>query len=223
METHAVTAAARSTTGKGAARKSRKAGQTPGVLYRAGGSATPINFDVAELAAVFRKTADPNTVVSLTFDGSARTCLIREIQRHPVSRTVVHVDFYEIDADYPVTVSVAIRPVGRAVGTRAGGTLRVLARRLTVKCPAGSIPSHLDVDVTDLDVGRFIKASQVPAPAGVAISFAQDFNVLTVQGKLADVPVEVAPAAAAAVPAAGAAAPAAGAPAKADKDDKKKK
>lgn len=215
METVTVSASLRSTTGKGAARKSRKNGQTPGVLYRSGGTATPINFSVAELATVFRKTHDPNTVVSLALDGAARACLVREIQRHPVSRDVVHVDFYEVDADKMVAVEVVVNPVGRAVGTRAGGTLRVLARALAVKAPAGRIPARIDVDVTDLDVGGFVKASQCVAPEGCSIVFKQDFNVLTVTGKQTATD---APAEAAAAPAAAAAAPAK-APAK---DEKKK-
>ena len=79
METHLLNATARSSTGKGAARQSRRSGNTPGVLYRAGGTATPINFDVAALAYIFRKTADPNSVVNVTIDGTVHNCLIREI------------------------------------------------------------------------------------------------------------------------------------------------
>jgi len=213
METVTVSASLRSTTGKGPARKSRKTGQTPGVLYRSGGTATPINFSVAELASVFRKTHDPNTVVSLALDGSSRSCLVREIQRHPVSRDVIHVDFYEVDADKMVAVDVVVNPVGRALGTRAGGTLRVLARSLALRAPAGRIPSRIDVDVTNLDVGGFVKASQCLAPEGCSIVYKQDFNVLTVTGK--QTAAEAAPAEAAAAPAAAAAkAPA--------KDEKKK-
>lgn len=213
METVAVTALNRSTTGKGAARKSRKAGQTPGVVYRAGGTATPVNFNVAELAAVFRKTGNPNTIISLDVDGAPHTCLVRDMQRHPVTRSVIHVDFYEVDADYMVTVDVAVATVGRAQGTRSGGTLRVITRSLTVKCPAGKIPAKLEIDVTPLEVGAFIKASEVPTPDGCVILVRQDFNVVTVEGKVA--PVEAAPADGAAAAAGAKAAPGKAAAAKA--------
>ena len=214
LEAHIVTASARASTGKGAARKSRASGHTPGVLYRAGEEARPLNFNVAELAGIYRKTADPNTLLTVKLDGVDRLCLIREIQRHPVSRVVEHIDFYEVSPEYVVQVDVAVNPVGRAAGTRAGGLLRVIKRTLSVKAPAGSIPRLLDVDVTHLEVGQFIRASDVVAPAGVTVIFKRDFNVLTVEGKRSER--GEAPAAGAAPAAAGAkaAAPAAKAPAK---------
>lgn len=186
LEAHIVTASARASTGKGAARKTRASGHTPGVLYRAGEEARPLNFNVAELAAVYRKTADPNTLLTVKLDGVDRLCLIREIQRHPVSRVVEHIDFYEVALDYVVQVDVPVNAVGRAAGTRAGGLLRVIKRTLTVKAPAGKIPRLLDVDVTNLEVGQFIRASDVTAPEGVTVVFKRDFNVLTVEGKRTD-------------------------------------
>ncbi len=211
MEAHVVTASARASTGKGAARKSRKSGSTPGVLYRAGEAARPLNFSVAELAGVYRKTSDPNTLLTVKLDGVDRLCLIREIQRHPVSRRVEHIDFYEVEPSSVVQVDVAINPVGRAAGTRAGGLLRVIKRTLSVTAPAGNIPRVLDIDVTNVEVGQFIRASDVVAPTGVSVVFKRDFNVLTVEGKRTDMPVPGAAPAAAAAPAAGKAAPAAAA------------
>lgn len=186
MESLILNATPREGTGKGVARKARKANRTPGVLYRAGGDATPVSFDLSELATIFRKTADPNTLVSVKVqDAAERYCLIREIQRDPVSRDVLHVDFYEVDQDYVVTVDVALALTGRAAGTRAGGTLRQLTRSLTVQCAAARIPKSIELDVTPLEVGQFLKVSQVPAPEGVKILFARDYNVATVEGKRA--------------------------------------
>jgi large subunit ribosomal protein L25 len=213
LEAHIVTASARASTGKGAARKSRATGSTPGVLYRAGEEARPLNFNVAELAGVYRKTGDPNTLLTVKLDGVDRLCLIREIQRHPVSRVVEHIDFYEVSPDYVVQVDVAVNPVGRAAGTRAGGLLRVIKRTLSVKAPAGAIPRLLDVDVTNLEVGQFIRASDIVPPAGVAVVFKRDFNVLTVEGKRTERGEAAAAAPAGGKPAAAAAKPAAAKPA----------
>lgn len=185
MEVHTLRATSREPSGKGGARKVRKSGMVPGVLYRQGRAAAALSFDVADLAAVFRKTADPNTLIHVALDGAELPCLVREIQRDPVSRDVLHVDFHQVAADEPVVVDVAVNAVGRAVGTRAGGRLRVIARSLTVRCPAGSIPARIDVDVTNVDVGQFIRASQVVPPPGVQVVFRQDFNVVTVEGKRA--------------------------------------
>lgn len=183
METHAITATPRPTTGKGIARRARRNGSTPGVLYRAGGVATPLSFNVAELAAIFRKSGDPNSLIAIAVDGTLHNCLVREIQRDPVSRDVLHVDFYEVESDQPVVVDVVVNPVGRAAGTRAGGTLRVLARTVKVRCPAGSIPAKIDVDVTNLGVAEFVKAGQIVPPEGASVVFLRDYNVLTVEGK----------------------------------------
>jgi large subunit ribosomal protein L25 len=186
MENLVLNAKPREGTGKGVARKARSAGRTPGVVYRAGGEATPVSFDVSELATIFRKTADKNTLINVQLEGKgARNCLVREIQRHPVSRSVIHVDFYEVESDYPVTAEVNVSLVGRAVGTRAGGTLRLITRSVTVQCPAGKIPHVVEVDVTSLDVGQFIRVSQVASPEGVKITFTRDFNIVTVEGKRA--------------------------------------
>jgi large subunit ribosomal protein L25 len=208
MESLNLTAVPRPGVGKGIARKSRRSGLTPGILYRAGGDATPVSFKVSDLAAIFRKTADPNTLVNVTVEGAAdHLCIVREIQRDPVSRNVIHVDFYEVKADQPVTVEVAVATTGRAAGTRAGGTLRLLARSVRVLAPAGRIPKAIEVDVTPLEVGQFVKVSQVPQPEGVKILFHQDYNVVSVEGKRAARDEEAAPAAegaAAAAPAAAA-------------------
>lgn len=218
MESLNLTAFPRPLIGKGNARKARFAGRTPGILYNAGGTATPISFDLKSAATIFRKTADPNTLLNVQVeDEREHLCLVREIQRDPVSRTVIHVDFYEVTPDYPVTVEVALAPVGRALGTRTGGTMRALKRTLRVQCAAGSIPRAIEVDVTPLDVGQFLKVSELVAPEGVTILFQNDFNVIAVEGKRAASKEEAAAdaAAAAAKPAVAKAAPAKAAAAKA--------
>ncbi len=207
MESFSLDAEPRAGGSKNDSHKVRKAGGTPGVMYRAGAAATPIRFDGKALASIFRKTNNANTLLRVNVAGASRTCIVREIQRHPVSRAVEHVDFYEVAKGELVTVIVPVLAVGRAAGTRAGGTLRNLARFLTVKCDPYAIPATLDVDVTPLEVGQFVKASQVPLPGGVSILYAQDFNLFTVEGKLAP---EAAPAAAAAATAGAPAAAAAG-------------
>ncbi len=186
METYPLNATVRAGTGKGIARKVRASGRTPGVVYSSSsGAIAAVDFDVADLAAAFRKTNDPNTLFDVTVGAETHLCLVREIQRHPVTRDVLHLDLYSVSADQLVVANVTVNPVGRAAGTRSGGTMRLLARTLTMSVPAGSIPKTVDVDVTPLDVGQFLKASQVPAPAGAKFLFKQDFNVVAVEGKRA--------------------------------------
>jgi len=184
MESFNISAEPRVSTGKGGNHKLRKAGATPGVVYRAGEVGTAIAFNNASLSAIFRKTNNPNTLVTVSVAGSDHLCLVREIQRHPVSRVVEHVDFLEVKKGENVAVTVPVVSTGRAAGVRAGGQLRLLARSVDLECDALSVPSSIEVDVTNLEIGKFVKASQLPLPAGARIVYAQDFNVLTVAGKI---------------------------------------
>ncbi|MBM4367922.1 MAG: 50S ribosomal protein L25, partial [Deltaproteobacteria bacterium] len=196
MDTFNLVAETRPAGSKGDARKIRKAGATPGVIYRAGAPAVAVKFDGAALSTIFRKTNDANTIINIDLGGKAHACLVREVQRHPVSRAVEHIDFYQVEPGQDVTVTVPVVTAGKAAGVRAGGLLRLLARRVQLSAPAGSIPRNVEVDVSALEVGRFIKASQLVAPAGTKILFAQDFNVVTVEGKKTEAAAEAAPAAA---------------------------
>lgn len=184
MATESFSATLRTATGKGASRKLRAAGLTPGLIYRGGDAPTQISFSAPELEKLFARTRNPNTLVALDLgDGKARPCLTREVQRNPLSQAIEHVDFYEIVAGQPVTVSVPLQLVGRAAGTRVGGTLNQLRRRVTVRCAADNIPATIDVDVSPLEIGQSVRASQIVPPEGVTLTFVQDFNVAAVIGK----------------------------------------
>lgn len=183
MATVNMTAESRPNTGKGAARKIRKNGLIPAVIYREGNTPTHITIDAGSLELQFQRIGNPNTLVQITVGDQSWTCLVREVQRHPVSQKIRHMDFYEVRSDDNVTVSVPVEPVGRAEGTRMGGKLRIIARRLTVVCKPGDIPATVPVDVTPLNIGQFIRASKVPAPENTQILVEQDFNVATVVGK----------------------------------------
>ena len=220
MESFALNAESRPAGSKGDARKARALGATPGIMYRAGESAVPVRFDGKALAAIFRKTNNPNTLIDVRVGDAGHTCLIREVQRNPKSRSVEHVDFLQVASGELVDVRVAVTTSGRAAGVRAGGQLRIITRAVNMRCDAFRIPKVVDVDVTALEVGRFIKASELLAPAGSTIVYAQDFNVVTVEGKKTDAELAAANPAA---PAAGAAAPAAAAKAPAAKAPEKKK
>lgn len=183
MANVSLNATSRTDIGKGAARKIRAQGLLPAVIYRAGQPATSVSLDPNELETAFRRSGNRNTLVTLGVDDKSYTCLVKVTQRDPVSANLLHVDFYEVDDNEEVTVSVPIQPTGRAAGVTAGGKLRVIVRELFVRCKPGSIPATVDVDVTSLNVGDFIRVSAVPAPSGTEIVAPNDFNILTVVGK----------------------------------------
>lgn len=184
MATVSLGATLRTGSGKGIARKIRAEGMLPAVVYRGGEPATPVSIDPEALELAFKKTQNRNTLVVLDLgEGQQRTCLVREAVRHPVSRRLEHVDFFEVLPDQQVEVVVPITPVGTSKGVKLGGKLRVIRRDMKVRCKPADIPASVDIDVSELSVNEFIRISQVAAPAGCELVYAADFNVMTVVGK----------------------------------------
>jgi len=171
--------------GKGAARKVRRAGKLPGVVYGPDQQALPIEFEPDTLLSIFRKTENRNTVVQLQLDDQTMPCLVREVQRHPVERDLLHVDFYKLVPGRTVEVKVPVRPVGRAAGEDLGGQVRLILRTLRVRCTYESIPAALEVDVTHMEIGDIVRISEIVPPEGVEIPFDSDFNVIALHGKQA--------------------------------------
>lgn len=178
-----LVAEARSDAGKGAARKLRAAGKLPAVIYAEGGAARSVAVDPTQLIDIFRHTRDPNTIVQLQVEGETVPVLVKDTQRHPVSRQLLHVDFYAVSSTRPVTVMVPVRGIGRPAGAALGGRLRLIRRELKTRCIYDKIPATHDVDVTPMEIGDMVKATQIPLAEGVELVFENDFNVLTVYGK----------------------------------------
>jgi large subunit ribosomal protein L25 len=181
--------------GKTATRKVRKAGSLPAVVYGGNGAAKSIQVDTRSLTELFRKTNDRNTIVELQLEGETLPCIVREVQRHPLSRELVHVDFIRVTAGAPVLVQVPVAATGKAKGLAMGGRIQVQRRALTLSCPHDKIPKVIEIDATELDVGDSVRVSAVAAPSGTKILFDTDYPVVTCLGKQKEK--EEAPAAAA--------------------------
>jgi len=183
METNLDAVVRDASRGKSGARKVRASGRLPAVLYGRDAQSTPVDVDPFAFQTLFRKTQNRNTVVNLQMGGESIPCLVRDVQRHPVSREIIHVDFYRLEAGQEVQVDVPIRSVGKPRGATMGGRLRVLIRTVPVRCAFEVIPEALIVDVTRMNVGDMVKVSEIAPPAGVQVLYEQDYNVLTVYGK----------------------------------------
>ena len=172
MKTIELTVEKRSTNGKNEARRSRAAGRIPAVVYGAGKPNVPITVDRKALSDVFREGAGENAIFLLKLGGSdqSRHAMIREMQRDPVSRRPLHIDFVRVLMDVKITVKVPIEVVGIAKGVKTeGGILDTVTREVEIECLPGNIPAHLAVDVTELAIGDALRVSQIPAPEGVRI------------------------------------------------------
>jgi large subunit ribosomal protein L25 len=181
--------------GKGVNRKARARGVVPAVVYGREVAPRAVELDPEKLLDLFKETKNRNTVVSLKVGGDAPfPCLVREVQRHPLSRAIVHVDFYAVPQE-AIEVMIPLRPVGRPKGAVLGGRLQLIRREVRVAARFDKIPEAIEIDATPLDVGDTIMASQLNLPEGVSLVLDNDFLVVRIMGKRTDVAEEAKPAA----------------------------
>jgi large subunit ribosomal protein L25 len=170
MANASLNASARSDVGTGNARKLRQAGSVPAVIYGHGREPQNLTINTRELDRLLGAISVSSTVIELSVDGKSARTLIREIQRHPVKRSVVHVDFQELVAGEKITVSIPLRFVGTADGVRnSGGILEETMHQVHLRLDPASIPDHIDVDVTPLTVGHSFHIRDLKLPEGVTI------------------------------------------------------
>lgn len=171
-------ASKRSTTGKGVARKLRAAGKVPAVIYGHAREAQSLELEHHALQLLLEKHPYQSTVIALDIDGKTSNTLIREIQRHPFKKQIVHVDFQELVAGEKVTVPVPLQFTGTPEGVRhGGGMLDQVLHELEVSCDPANIPHHIVVDVTPLTIGHSIHAGEIVLPAGVTLETDADATV----------------------------------------------
>jgi large subunit ribosomal protein L25 len=180
MATASLDAAPRSATGKGAARSLRREGRIPAVIYGHAREPQSLSINTRELERLLGRVSAETTVIELALDGRTTRTLIREIQRHPFKRSIIHVDFQELVAGEKVTVNVPIVIVGTAAGVREGGILDQIMRELSVEVDPANIPNHIDVDVADLTIGHSVHVSDLVLPDGVTVLDDPDATVAVV-------------------------------------------
>lgn len=147
--------------GKKASKMMRKEGLIPCNLYgeKKGENGLPVAEAFTVSFAELRKAVyTPNIyIINLDIDGEKHQAILKEIQFHPVTDAILHVDFFEVTPEKPITVGIPVNLVGHAAGVRAGGRLALSIRQIKVTAPYGNIPEKLDVDVTALEIGKSIK------------------------------------------------------------------
>ncbi len=169
--------------GKGVARKLRKDGKIPGVLY--GPKMDPVSLSVSahEFNKVLIRAEGEQVIFTIRLDGDEKLALIKEMQRHPVNDSVRHIDFYAISVEDKVEVEVPIKPIGKAKGVELNaGVLEMIQRTVTIKCLPLAIPKEIEVDISDLDVGDALHVSDLSAMEGIEFTEAPDTTLITVVG-----------------------------------------
>jgi large subunit ribosomal protein L25 len=151
MKSITINGSQRESVGKKVTKALRDAGKVPCVVY---GGEAPIHFSADELS--FSKlvyTPDVHTVV-IEMDGKKVDAILQDIQFHPVTDRILHVDFYQISEDKEVMLEIPVRVTGNAVGVRNGGTLRIVSRKLRVKALPSNLPDIIEVDITEMKIGE---------------------------------------------------------------------
>lgn len=188
MASEQLSASARDQGGKGVARKLRSEGRIPAVVYGHGREPQPLSINSRELDRLLDHIAAEATVIDLDIDGKPARTLIREIQRHPFKRQILHVDFQELVAGEKISVRLPIILVGVPDGVRLdGGILDQTMRELEVEVDPSNIPNHVDIDVTKLTIGSSIHVRDITLPEGVEVLDDGDASVCVVSAPRAAV------------------------------------
>lgn len=166
--------------GSSAARRLRASGRIPAVVYGAGIESTPVSVDWRELRAALTTERGLNALINLELDGSQHTVVVREMQRHPVRRDVLHVDFLAVDVTQDISADVPLIVVGEAEKVvRERGVVEQVLSVLVVRGRPGAIPGQIEVDVSDLDVGGQITVGDLDLPEGVETDTDPEETVVT--------------------------------------------
>lgn len=170
MATAQISATSRTTSGKGAARALRREGNIPAIIYGHARQPQSLAVSARDLQRLLDSVSAESTVIELDVDGTMSRTLIKEIQRHPFKRHVLHVDFQELVAGEKVTVFVPIVITGTADGVRnAGGVLNQVMTELEIHVDPANIPNHVELDVTDMAIGTSRHVSDLMVPEGVEV------------------------------------------------------
>jgi large subunit ribosomal protein L25 len=167
--------------GSSDSRRLRADGKIPAVVYGHGMDPLPISVDRRALRQALSGAAGMNTILDLTVDGTVYPSLIKDIQRHPVKRSVQHVDFIQVNLNEEVVVSVPIHLEGEAKDVAAqGGLVDLTMQELQVRTTPRSIPDGITIDVTDMTMDSVIRVEDIPLPTGVVAEADPDTPVVTV-------------------------------------------
>ena len=163
-------ASRRDETGKGVARRLRRAGRIPAVVYGKDMDPIPLSLDGHEAVNLFQSIPVANTVLQLDIGGgeTLRT-LVREIQTHPFRPDIIHVDFMRLRQGVAVELNVPIALSGTAEGIRAGGRLDVVLHEAHVRCTPARIPESIQADVSGMSIGESLRLGDLALPDGVEL------------------------------------------------------
>ena len=184
----ALKARARAGSGKGEARALRRDGRVPGIAYGADLVATPVSVDGRELYHVLHTEAGLNAIIRLEIDGDTYLTIARDLQRHPVRREILHVDFVAFDRNKPIHVDVPVNLEGTAAGEEDGAVADHVLFALPVEVLPLRVPDQIVLDISDMQVGDVKRVADLDLPEGVTALEDPESTVVSVSVPALEVP-----------------------------------
>ena len=164
--------------GTSAARRTRLQNKVPAVVYHSGVEATPLSVDKISLNKALRTG---QMIFEVNVEDKDQFVLVKEVQYHPVTDEIIHIDFQKVKEDEKISLEVAVRSSGEAQGVKLGGLLVQMLNSVTIKCRPAEIPEFLEIDVTDMEMNTNLFVRDITLPTDVEMLTADDIAVVSVQ------------------------------------------
>ena len=177
-----ISASERERVGKGSARAARRAGLVPAVIYGDNKDPVGITMEAREITKIVHQPGIFGRLLEIDVAGTKSTVLTRDIQFHPVSDVVMHLDFLRVSQNATVAVAVPVEFINedKCPGIKIGGVLNVVRYEVELNCPATAIPEKITIDLDGVKIGDSIHISAIPLPEGVSPTITdRDFTVAT--------------------------------------------
>jgi large subunit ribosomal protein L25 len=182
LEIQNLKATTREAVGNGPSRVLRQDGKIPAILYGPKTEPIKLAIDQLELEPIFKSGAVAQKLLKLDIEGvdGQRNVMIKEMQKHPVSQQLLHLDLYEVTMDHKLKVMVPVVTTGKSVGVEMGGMLQIIRRELEVLSLPDQIPENITIDITDLDIGDSFHVEDLQLDGDIEIPADVNFTILTV-------------------------------------------
>ena len=182
MEIMNLKATPRERVGNGPARELRREGKVPAILYGPKADPVKLSIEKLDLDPIFKSGAVAQKLLKLEVEGGGKGCnvMIKEVQRHPVSQKLLHLDLYEVSMDQKIKVMVPVTTTGICKGIEMGGMLQIIRRELEVLCLPDQIPENISIDITDLDIGDSFHVEEFQLDENIEVPADVNFTILTI-------------------------------------------
>jgi large subunit ribosomal protein L25 len=171
----------------------RRDGKIPAILYGPNTEPLKLTIDQADLDPIFKSGAVSQKLLRLRIDGVDGTSrvMIKEMQKHPVSHNLLHMDLYQVTMDQKIKVMVPVLTTGKSAGVEMGGMLQIIRRELEVFCLPDQIPENITIDISDMNIGDSLHVEELELEGDVEIPADVNFTILTVLSPTAEEEEEV--------------------------------